>query len=484
MTKLFIFFLIFSASFSQSLFADTNSMVLVRSTVQYPNFLQPWRNKNPETRVALGVYVGNGQIVCPSQSLYFATNIEIKKNGNLKQFKASVVKTDPDLGLTVIQVAEPEFGKDLNPVKFGNEFFLPQTGVVHEFSENSNLSEKKARVTSLEMDHYSNGYRELPIAEIQSEDKIDGNGELVVESSSKLPQGIIILFKDSSGTGRLIPNFQIAKFLEWDGKSQCFPFKGFRFRPLTDKVSREYYYIKKEDQGVLVAEITPNSSASTTLQLQDVILEVGNFKIDPKGNFQHPKFGKISLSYLFHSGQEFGFSLGKQIPVKLIRGKRLVQASLTLQPLSEESVRIPHGNTRNVKPSYTLIGGLVFLELSEQMLSEFGNQWRSRVDKKLLYLNDFFRFATELNQKKFLVLAQVLPIPGNRSYHNFSQLILYKVNGKEVSDLNQLKKLVAEVKSKEEYLVLDFEDGNQVVFDSKETSSLDEEVKQKFGISN
>ncbi len=484
MTKNLNIFILSCFFLTFSITAESNSVVLVRSTVQYPNFLQPWRNKNPETRVSLGVYIGNGQILCPSQSLYFATNIEIKKNGNLKQFKAVVQKTDHDLGLSVIQVTEPEFGKDINPIKFGTEFFLPQAGLVQEFSENSTLSEKKIRIASLEMEHYSNGYRELPIAEFQSEDKIDGNGELVLEVASKLPQGIIIQFKETNGTGRLIPNFQIARFLEWDGKNQCFPFKGFRFRPLTDKVSRDYYFIKKEDQGVLVAEVTPNSTAFGSLQRQDVILEVGNFKIDPKGNFQHPKFGKVSLSYLFHSGQEFGYTIGKQIPIKLIRSKRLMQFSVLLQPLPEEAIRIPHGNTRNAKPNFSLVSGLVFLELSEQMLSEFGNQWRSRVDKKLLFLNDFSRYASEPGQKRFVVLSQVLPVPGNRSYHNFSQLILSKINGKEVNSLKDLQKLVTESRQTEDFLVFDFEDGNQAVFSSTEITPLDDEVKAKFGVSN
>ncbi len=485
----FIFSIVLSSILiSNSLFAkvlpiskDDNSVVQVKSTVQYPNFIQPWRFKNPETKRAYGVHVGEGFVLTTTHALNYATNIEVNKYGSLKNFTAKVIKMEHDLGLSLIKIDDKDFISGLSSVSFPNEVFLPSQGLLLEYKEYRNLGEKRIRSIKLEMDTYSNGYIELPYVEIQSDEKLEGIGELILEESSRIPQGMVITFKDSQNSGKMIPSFMIKQFLDCKVDESCIPFKGFRFRPLTDKGAREYYSVKKEDQGVLVAEVYPyHFTGKHSLEIEDVILEVAGFKIDPKGYFEHPKYGKLTLSYLFHSNEDFIKKQNVKIPIKLIRDRRILELELELKPLNENSIRIPFGNTRNKKPNYFIVGGAVFQELSEHYLMEFGAQWRARVSKYLLYLNDFRHIVSNPNEGKVIVLTQILPLTGNQAYHSMHQNVLQTVNGKIPKDLNEFRKMISS--SKDEFIHLEFTDGSEIIFKADEIQRLNAEALKTFKI--
>ncbi|TGN14689.1 PDZ domain-containing protein [Leptospira ilyithenensis] len=483
LTSVLFYFSLFSVEiFSKSVPVgkDDNFIVQVKSTVQYPNFIQPWRFKNPETRHSYGVVVGENLILTTAQTVYYQTNTEVQKFGSLKNYTAKLIKIDHDLGLALLKVEEKEFGTGLTPIQFGSEIFLASAGVVLEYKEFRNLSEKKIRTIKLDVDTYANGYIELPYVEVQSDDKLEGIGELIVDEVSKIPQGVLIYFKDSQNTGKMVPNFTINQFLNCNVTKKCFSYKGFRFRPLTDAPSRNFYGVKKENSGVLIAEIYPESSASSLLKLEDVLLEVGSHKIDPKGYFEHPKYGKILLSYLFHSGEDLGFGKDKKIPLKILRNSKIMNVDFEMEAFPEPAVRIPFGNTRYRKPEYLMLGGIVFLELSEHYLMEFGNQWRTRVSKQLLYLNDYHRINNTGETKKVILLSQVLPLPGNQAYHSLQQVILKKVNGKEPKDIKELFQIATE--GEDPFLVIELDDGTQVVFEKEEIANLNKEAIKVFHI--
>ncbi|TGK92992.1 PDZ domain-containing protein [Leptospira brenneri] len=451
------------------------SILQVKATVQYPNFLQPWRFKNPEVRYSTGIYIGENRILVPAQAVYFYTNIEIKKPDALKLYTAELERLDPDLGLAILKLNDPNASKDLKAVIFPNELFLPGTGLVMESKDQRTLEEKKIRMIRLDMEAYSSGYVELPFIEVQSEEKLDGVGELIVDATARIPQGILYQFKET-GTGRVIPSFSIKHFIE--GKS--FPFKGFRFKPLTDSATRNHYGLKKDDLGVVIAEIYPGSSADGILQLEDVLLEVSNVKVDPKGYFDHPKFGKLNLSYLFHNTNDMDSNFGKKIKLKVFRNKKPVSLELDLKPLEESTIRIPYGNSRFQTPKYLMLAGIIFQELSEQYLTEHGTQWRNRVNKELLYLNDFYRIKRNGNEGKVIFLSQVLPLSGNKAYHTAHQLILKTVNGVPIQSLSQLQNLVKETNSN--YIRFVMSDGFELIFKKEEIQTLNAEAKQSFQI--
>lgn len=448
-----------------------NSILQIKATVLYPSFIQPWRFKNPETRYSSGVYVGNGLVLVPAQAIYFYTNIEIKKYGSLHNYQAKLERMDPDLGLALLKVSESGFDKGLSPIVFPEEINFPSKSIVVENEEFRNLQEKSIKLVRMDVDYYSNGYLDLPYIEIKSEERLEGIGELIIDEVSRLPQGVLYQFKAEQNTGRMIPCFMIRQFISGGN----FPFKGFRFRPLTDATSREYYGIKKENQGVLIAEVVPNSSAFGNLNLEDVLLEVSGYKIDPKGYFEHPKFGKLPLSFLFHVS-----TANSKLKLQILRQKKIKEIEIVLKEFNLDSIRIPFGNTRFIPPKYLIFGGIVFTELSESYLLEFGNQWRSRVNKELLYLNDFHKFKTNPSDRPYVIISSVLPLDGNKTYHGFQQIIVQKFNGSPVFSLKHLKELL--ITNKEEIIRIETNEGSEIFFYSEELKLMESEVQKTFRI--
>ncbi|MDF3819874.1 serine protease [Leptospira sp. 96542] len=456
------------------------SVVQIKVTVQYPNFQQPWRYKNPETRYSTGIYVGENKVLVPAQAIYFFTNIEIKKKNSIKNYQTNLVKLDPDLGLALLKVKEKNFSEGLTPTLFSDKLSIPSVGYVIESNDTKVSEPKKVRIQKMEVDSYANGYLELPIVEVQSENKLEGIGELVLDEMQKSPQGILYNSKENGSKGGMIPNFAIRNFL--DQTQNHLPFKGFKFKPLTDAHTRTFYGLSKDNEGVLIAELYPNSSADSVLKLEDVLLEVGNFKIDPKGNFEHPKFGTLDLNFLFHAGKEFGFSVGSKIQLKILRNKKIQVLQMELKKFPTNSIRVPYGNTRFEKPKFLITGGLIFQELSEAYLVEHGTQWRNRVSKEFLYLNDYYRIKRSNEEGKIIILTHVLPLAGNKSYHSYKQMILNQVNGEIILSLEDLKSKLK--KSKNKFIKFEMNDGTEMIFKSDELSSLTKEALDSFRIPN
>ncbi len=111
---------------------------------------------------------------------------------------------------------------------------------------------------------------------------------------------------------------------------------------------------------------------------------------------------------------------------------------------------------------------------------EFGNQWRTRVSKQLLYLNDYHNINNTGESKKVILLSQVLPLPGNQAYHSLQQVVLKKVNGKEPKDIRELFQIATE--SEGPFLVIELDDETEVVFEKEEITNLNDEAIKVFRI--
>jgi hypothetical protein len=186
------------------------------------------------------------------------------------------------------------------------------------------------------------------------------------------------------------------------------------------------------------------------------------------------------MSYLFHNTFESESAFEKKIKVKVLRNKKTILLEIDLKPLNEFSIRIPHGNTRFQIPKYLMLAGIVFQELSEHYLTEHGNQWRNRVSKELLYLSDFYRIKRNSKEGKVVFLSQVVPLSGNKAYHNSHQMILKTVNGKEISSLEELRNLVNQNESP--FIKFVMNDGSELIFKKEEINTLNEEAKKSFQI--
>ncbi len=453
------------------------SIIQVKVTFQEPEYHQPWKKKSPRVRRGVGLVTEGNRILIPYTLLPDATLIEVKKYSSYSEIKAVVFRKDPESNLALLRVEKKNFFDDLAPLPLSPIVVFPKQASVYQLDNSGSIQSTSATLLSMDMDQMPLGQIELPVVDISSSEGLNGFGEIVIESGRVV--GLLYDFTTGKNAGRIIPSFIIQKFLNTPG-IDLFAHKGFRFRPITDTTVKKYYGMEESDSGILVADVIPGSSASGVLKLEDIILEFGGKKVDSKGYIEHPLYGKQVLSFLAHAGDSFGYSLGKEIPILILRDKKKISLNMKLKPFPHEAVRIPFKNTPMTN-DFAVEGGFVFLELSEALLEEWGKDWRSRVDRKLLYLFDYAKFhEKEGDVGKIVLLSQVLPDESNNGFHDLSFKIVEKLDGKEVKSVNELKQNLKEGKGN--FALISLDDGTEIALERNKLKEINDRIYKSYKI--
>ena len=456
------------------------SILQIKITTQIPNFMYPWQMKKPNNAEAVGILVDKNKILTLASNLEYYTSIEVRKFSTVQPVPAKPIKIDYESNLALLSIEDENYLEDVIPIEFLDKNDIGKQVSIVQTDNYGSLQNSKGRITSMDTDTYTLGHTELPFLNINSNEKLEGMGEIILEKDK--PAGILYKFSTQKNSGRGIPGFIINHFLEnIESKGSIFPYKGFRFRPIAEESTREYYGLKKGQEGVLVAEILPYSGADNVLNLNDVILEFGGQKIDSQGYFKHPEYGKQSLSFIANSGFDMGFKKNSKIPIKILREKAEVNVKLSLKPFPYKSIKIPYMHNFNKLPSYILRGGFLFTELTEFLLREWGQNWRARVDKKLIYLADYQKHHEKGGKGRILILLQVLPDEINNGYHNLGLEIIKSIDNKEVNSIKELDKAILD--SKEEIVQIELDNGVNIALNKTNLKKADERISKKFNIS-
>ncbi len=471
----FVFFITEISGKNLNLEQNTNGIVLVKVTSQTPNFQFPWMTKKPVTTEIIGVFIKRNLVLVLASYLEYATSVAIKYKNNPNPSPAQIQKIDLDSNLALLEVRDE---KNIQPISFDDKFDPKSEFTVVHLDSFGNPLLSLVRGISISVEQQSHSHLELPYLNVNVNEKLDGIGEILFLKNKAV--GIFFKHQTNKSIGKVIPGFIINQFIEHEKKGKTFAFMGFQYQPLLDPTTKEYYKFPYE--GVIVSEIIPYSSAYGILKIEDIIFQIDDFKIDSQGNFEHPdaNYGKQPISFLLNAGKEIGFQIGSKIKLKVWREGKEIDLKMKLKPFPEKAIQIPHAHNYGNLPRFLIANGFIFTELSEFLLREWGNNWRTKVDKKLLYLLDYHKFHKTSTQGKIVVLVQVLPDDSNNGYHNLSMEILQFVNNKKVTSIKDLYKFLYE--SKQEIVILDLDNGTRVAIDAKQLPTFDEKIANKFGL--
>src|SRR3954452_18890126 len=118
-----------------------------------------------------------------------------------------------------------------------------------------------------------------------------------------------------------------------------------------------------------------------------------------------------------------------------------MQLDLVLEHRAANDYVIPPYNA-DQPPSYLVLGGLIFQELSRQYLKEWGANWQKEAPQRFVYLD---RYQSELfpeGNRRVVIMSQVLPANNTIGYDDLAFLTIKKVNGKEVHSLGEFAEAV------------------------------------------
>ena len=241
----------------------------------------------------------------------------------------------------------------------------------------------------------------------------------------------------SQNIGYMIPVPIIDHFLtdlQDNGYYDGFPSLGVEYHNTESLALREYYKLGDHNGGVYITRVMPFSSADGVLNEGDIILAVNDVPVGMDGTFEFRDNERLGFSYLVHSQQ-----IGQSIPIKIVRDGAVQEKNITFKSYVG---LIPQPNFFE-KPPYYIYGGMVFTVLSADLLQSWGQQWW---EKAPLEFMEYFMGENRLNlghKKELVVLLQVLPDDVNIGYHDFSNEVIKKVDGREFGSFEEFVKLLA-----------------------------------------
>jgi len=249
-----------------------------------------------------------------------------------------------------------------------------------------------------------------------------------------------------------------------DGRYDGFPFLGLEYQHLNCPFMRRHLGLKGGQSGVRVSRVIFGSSAAGLVEPGDVLVAVDGHPLENDGTMALTGDGRVPFSYALSLRQ-----LGETCKLTVLRdGVRLERTV----PLGGHVALVP-SRSYDVKPSYYVHGGLVFVRLTEDFL-ELWDEWPVR-------LAWYFEFgAPSAERREVVVLSRILEDEVNRPCHGFDARVVTAVNGTAVSTLRDVKTAIEGNKGPAHELR--FEGGAAVYLDAAATGRRSAEILQRYGI--
>ena len=96
-----------------------NSVVRISATDVEPDYRAPWNSGAIQRGVGAGFVVSGGRIMTNAHVVSNSRYLTVERDGDPNKYPARVLFVAHDCDLALIQVAAPEFGKNMVPLTFG-----------------------------------------------------------------------------------------------------------------------------------------------------------------------------------------------------------------------------------------------------------------------------------------------------------------------------------------------------------------------------
>jgi len=258
----------------------------------------------------------------------------------------------------------------------------------------------------------------------------------------------------------------IRRFLEdvKSGRYEGIPALGVAFQEMENPSMRRAYGLSEDATGVLINKIQYDSSAWGILQPGDVLMRLAGTPIGQNGTVTLRGEERVDFGHIISSRQT-----GAEIEAEVVRERKPLKLTVKLKRL----VELVPGPRHDVTPSYFVLGGFVFMPLSEDFLRAHGggtHRLRSIAGEDM---------ATP-ERAQVVVLSQVLAHEVNRGFHGWGLLGVAKLNGKAIGSMKDF--VAAARQPVEGRQVLEFEGASRAVLDAAAADMAMQEIMKRYGV--
>jgi hypothetical protein len=473
---LLIIFFIIILSVQDSLIASeqyADNVVSITVTTQGYDRNTPWQKLSFRKEVISGTVLKDNRILTVSYNMADHVLVEVSKFGSFHKYAAEVLLKDYQSGLALIKVTDVGFYNDVKPVAFNNGASIKEKkGQIVMWDPSGIFKVNTAEYLKSSIEYFD--YAGILIHQMKSDIDAAGKGEPVF-MDGKLA-GICSWHNLKTKTIKIIDLEVIVRMLKDSENKKEAPFFYIEDAPLeNDENLRTYIGLTNNDTGIMILNVPSKTSGSDVLKKGDVILNINGVEIDDNGLYMSEKYGKLNyygLVYLNHFVDDI-------VSMKIVRNKIKKDISFKLLPITDDCLLIP-SLSNDKAPKYYIVGGIVFQELTKDYLETWGKEWIETADKRLMYYYDNFARYPGLDKKRIVILSRVLPASVNVGYHQMRNIILNKVNGQAITDINHVKDVID--RSGNKFIEFDFIGEQQIILNAAEAKYGNTDILKKYNI--
>ena len=453
------------------------AVVKLHVTIQPPDYLMPWQGGRLMNGTGTGFVIGKRRILTNAHVVSHARFLEVQKDGQSTRYPARVVLFGHDCDLAVVTVDDDGFWRGMEPLELASK--VPELGdevtAVGYPLGGSRISLTRGIVSRIDYSVYSHsGIDEHLVLQVDAAINPGNSGGPILyrdRVAGLAFQGI----PGAENIGYGIPVPVIRRFLKdiEDGKYDGYPEIGILFMEARNSALRKELGLPDGKTGIVVNYVDPFGAGNGNLRPGDVLLKIDGY---PIGND-----GTVTVD-------------GVPVLFAELLERKLKGDSITLvlwREKSEQTIRIPltHPDdpfafryTYERTPPYVVAGGLVFTELSRNLLAAVGRYGQER---NLQYLHYCFQYAKidglYTNRDCFVVFSHRLPHQVNTYADNFLWGVVSQINNIPIRNLKDVAKAFESPVGG--FHIIRFEENDDMlVLDAEQVKQADEEINNRYGI--
>jgi hypothetical protein len=386
----------------------------------------PWDKEQPASSVGTGVLVEPATILTPAANVANHLLLEVSVANSARRYPAKLRHVDYAIGLALVEIADADLAAQLAPLEIGEPVRLDDEFDLYQLGERNVLERSTGRVVRADTD----GTR-LTL-ELKTTCADAGNGQLAVKGGKIA--GLLVATNASKQEGTLLSLETLRHYLRdfADGVYHGCPAGGIWIHPLLRDDLREYYGVPPNLHGVAVSRVVPGRTGDGVLREGDVLLEIDGFALDDEGMFVDPTHGRLHAGFLLR-GRRYA---GDTVAAKVLRGGASLDVQLVLRAWPDAERRVPE-RVVDRRPKFLVVGGLVVLELTGDLV---GERLRSVGDLVLRRYRERAEWDPPEARRRIVVADRVLADPANKGYENLQKAVVESVNGRKILAIEDVAK--------------------------------------------
>jgi S1-C subfamily serine protease len=423
-----------------------------------------------------GCIIEGNRILTNAHVVSNNTFIQVKKAGEATKYTAKVYAVSHVSDLAILTVDDPAFFKNSDPIKIGELAEVRDKVAVYGFPTGGDeMSITEGVVSRIEQRNYAHSSANLLACQIDAAINPGNSGGPVIKNDKIVGVAFQAALRGEN-LGYMVPAPIINHFLKdiTDGRHDGFPELGILIQKMENPDLREKFQMKKDQTGILIADILFDSPAKNILKINDVILAIDESKIENDGSIEFRKGERTSLNYLVQ--KKF---VNDWISIKILRSGETRDFKIKLT-VPMNSTRLVPFERYDTPPTYFIAGGLIFAPLTKNYLFEWGSQWFLTAPAKLL--NYFQNGVRTADKKELVLLTKVLADEINLGYHDIDNVIIEKVNGKKISEIKDVVEAVE--KNTGIYHVFEDESGRKIILKKEKVDTYTSRILKTYRINS